>query len=392
MCSRKVGQAVALLAEQQDARKRKLCRFDRQCSLKVVDAEHWQILGHRPRGQLCGVGVMTHVLVAVGDHGPSPVPPTTTDDMHLLGKERVGRAHDRADVEVMVEVLDRDMERMSTQVKIGDDGVEPPVAIAIDHIAAVAFGEQDRVEAGVIWDRADPRSDTDFRWCRLTFHSGDDSLLRVHTATMVIHTLGPDIQATLEGFGNLAFWIVLGIIFAECGILIGFFLPGDSLLFITGLLIASGAISVNIFVACLLLFLAAVAGNITGYWIGHKAGPSLFNKPDSKLFRKEYVDKTHKFFERYGARAIILARFTPIVRTFITAIAGVARMDFRRFLVFSAIGGFLWAVGVTLAGYWLGNIEFVKKNIELILIAVVLVSVIPIGIEFVRHRRQRSAT
>lgn len=209
----------------------------------------------------------------------------------------------------------------------------------------------------------------------------------MHTATMAIQALGPDIQAILQGWGNVAFWIVLGIIFAECGILIGFFLPGDSLLFITGLLIASGAITVNIVVACLLLFLAAVIGNITGYWIGYKAGPALFRKPDSRLFRKEYVDKTHDFFEKYGARAIVLARFVPIVRTFITAIAGVVRMDFRRYVIFSAVGGVAWAIGVTLAGYYLGSIEFVEKNIEMILILVVFISVIPIVIEYVRHRR-----
>lgn len=214
----------------------------------------------------------------------------------------------------------------------------------------------------------------------------------MHTAMTAVLTIGPDIQATLEGLGDIAFWVVVGIIFAECGILIGFFLPGDSLLFITGLLIAQGTIGMNIGLACLILFLAAVLGNITGYWIGYKAGPSLFNKPDSKLFRKEYVDKTHEFFEKYGARAIVLARFVPIVRTFITAVAGIGRMDFQRYLIFSAIGGLLWAVGVTLAGYWLGNIEFVKKNIEIILIAVVLLSVIPIVIEFIRHRRgQRAA-
>ena len=214
----------------------------------------------------------------------------------------------------------------------------------------------------------------------------------MHTAMTAVLTIGPDIQATLEGLGDIAFWVVVGIIFAECGILIGFFLPGDSLLFITGLLIAQGTIGMNIGLACLILFLAAVLGNITGYWIGYKAGPSLFNKPDSKLFRKEYVDKTHEFFEKYGARAIVLARFVPIVRTFITAVAGIGRMDFKRYLIFSAIGGLLWAIGVTLAGYWLGNIEFVKKNIEIILIAVVLLSVIPIVIEFIRHRRgQRAA-
>ncbi len=213
----------------------------------------------------------------------------------------------------------------------------------------------------------------------------------VHSAA--VRALGPDWlnpETMLTNLGDIAFWVVLGIIFAECGLLIGFFLPGDSLLFITGLFIASGAISVNIAVACLLLFLAAVLGNITGYWIGYRGGPTLFSRPDSRLFRQEYVDKTHQFFNRYGARAIVLARFVPIVRTFITATAGIGRMDFRRYIVFSAIGGFIWAVGVTLAGYYLGNIEFVKKNIELILILVVFVSVVPLVFEFVRHRRQKA--
>ena len=211
--------------------------------------------------------------------------------------------------------------------------------------------------------------------------------------TAVVHALGPDWldpEYILTSFGDIAFWVVVGIIFAECGLLIGFFLPGDSLLFVTGLFIASGAISMNIYLACLILFIAAVVGNITGYWIGHKAGPSLFSKPDSKLFKKEYVEHTNRFFNKYGARAIIMARFVPVVRTFITASAGMGRMDFRRFVAFSAIGGFIWAVGVTLAGYFLGNIEFVKKNLEFILILVVFVSVVPIVFEYVKHRRQRA--
>ena len=200
----------------------------------------------------------------------------------------------------------------------------------------------------------------------------------------IVHALGPDWlnpEKLLTGLGDIAFWVVLGIIFAECGLLIGFFLPGDSLLFLTGLFIASTPpafhININIGLACLLLFLAAVIGNATGYWIGLKSGPSLFNKPDSRLFRKEYVDKTHAFFDKYGGRAIVMARFVPIVRTFITATAGIGRMPFGRYMLYSAIGGFLWAVGVTLAGYFLGNITFVKDHIELILIGVIVVSVIP---------------
>ena len=212
------------------------------------------------------------------------------------------------------------------------------------------------------------------------------------TLSAAVTALGPewlDPQTLLTGLGDVAFWVVLGIIFAECGLLIGFFLPGDSLLFITGLFIASGFISINIWLACLLLLTAAIVGNAVGYAIGYKVGPALFRREDSKLFKREYVEKTHAFFDKYGGRAIILARFVPIVRTFITAIAGVARMDFRRFMLFTAIGGVIWAVGVTLAGYFLGTIPFVKDNIEAILLLVVLVSVIPIVIEFIKHRRQR---
>ncbi len=210
-----------------------------------------------------------------------------------------------------------------------------------------------------------------------------------------VTALGPewlDPETLLIALGDIAFWVVLGIIFAECGLLIGFFLPGDSLLFITGLFIASGFISINIWLACLLLFLAAIVGNAVGYWIGYKAGPALFRREDSRIFKKAYVEKTHAFFDRYGGRAIVLARFVPIVRTFITAIAGVGRMDFRRFMLYTIIGGFLWAVCVTLAGYFLGNIPIVKSNIEVILILIVLVSVVPIGIEWIRHRREKRAT
>ncbi len=213
----------------------------------------------------------------------------------------------------------------------------------------------------------------------------------MHALTSLVQSLGPDPEALLKSLGAVAFWVALAIIFAECGLLIGFFLPGDSLLFVVGMLIAQGFIAINIGVAVLLLIIAAIIGNIVGYWIGLKAGPALFKRPDSKLFKQEYVDKTHAFFEKYGARAIVMARFVPIVRTFITAIAGVGRMDFRRYVVFSFIGAVLWAGLVTLAGYFLGNIEFVQKNIEIILILVVFVSILPIIFEYVKQRRGRAA-
>ena len=189
-------------------------------------------------------------------------------------------------------------------------------------------------------------------------------------------------------------WALVGvafIIFAECGLLIGFFLPGDSLLFLTGLFVAQNFIEQSIWLVVIVLTTMAVVGNLVGYWIGRAVGPKLFDKPDSKIFKQEYVEKTHAFFEKYGARAIILARFVAIVRTFITAIAGVAKMDFRKYALYSTIGGVLWAAGITLAGYYLGNFPIVKDNIEIVLILVVLVSILPIVIEYIKHRSEGKA-
>ena len=203
--------------------------------------------------------------------------------------------------------------------------------------------------------------------------------------------LGPSWLNPEQLLNMLGPYVLVGlcvIIFAECGLLIGFFLPGDSLLFTAGLFVAAGFIDTPIWLVCALLTVCAVAGNIVGYGIGYKVGPVLFSRPDAKALKREYVDKTHDFFERYGPRAIVLARFVPIVRTFITAIAGVARMDPRQYVTYSAIGGVAWATGVTLLGFWLGRIPFVKDNIELMLIGIVLLSIVPIIVEFVRARRE----
>jgi membrane-associated protein len=210
-----------------------------------------------------------------------------------------------------------------------------------------------------------------------------------------VHALGPalalgpswlDPGTMLNGFGSWALWGAALVIFAECGLLLGFFLPGDSLLFTVGLFVGSGFIKQPLWVACLVLTVAAILGNVSGYEIGRRTGPRVFSRPDSRLFKREYVDKTVTFFDKYGVRAIVLARFVPIVRTFITVIAGVGRMDRRRYLTYSAVGGLLWASLVTILGELLGKITFVAKNIELILILIVLVSVLPIGVEWLRHR------
>ncbi len=205
-----------------------------------------------------------------------------------------------------------------------------------------------------------------------------------------ILALGPswiDPDTILTTLGPWALWGAMGIIFAECGLLIGFFMPGDSLLFIVGMFVARDTIPQPLAVACVGLVIAAVTGNLVGYWIGRKAGPSIFRRPDSRLFKQTYVDKTHEFFDRHGSRAIVLARFVPIVRTFITVTAGVARMPFARYAVYSSIGGVLWAAGVTILGYYLGQIAFIRDHVEIILLIVVLISVIPMGFEFLRVRR-----
>lgn len=186
----------------------------------------------------------------------------------------------------------------------------------------------------------------------------------------------------------LGFWVVViacAIIFAETGLLVGFFLPGDSLLFTAGLLTSTGKLPVNIGVLLILLIVCAFIGNQVGYVIGAKAGPAIFNKPDSRLFRKEHVEHAHAFFEKHGGKALVLARFVPIVRTFVPVIVGVARMNMRHFVIFNAIGAVLWAGGVTLLGFILGDrFPWVQQNLDIIFIVIVLLSVIPIIVEFTK--------
>ncbi|XAS69724.1 VTT domain-containing protein [Micrococcaceae bacterium Sec5.7] len=197
----------------------------------------------------------------------------------------------------------------------------------------------------------------------------------------------------------LAPWVVLlvcGIIFAETGLLVGFFLPGDSMLFTAGLLVATDTIKFNIWLFAILIIVAAIVGNQAGYLIGSKAGPAIFNKPNSRLFKRENVDNAHAFFEKHGGKALILARFVPIIRTFVPVIVGVAQMDKRKFFLYNAIGAVLWGGGVTLLGYLLGDkVPWVRDNLDIIFILIVLLSVIPIGIEVIRGfaaKRQAAAS
>ena len=198
--------------------------------------------------------------------------------------------------------------------------------------------------------------------------------------------LDPDYLVNTFGLIGL-----LVIIFAECGLLIGFFMPGDSLLFAAGLLIANGVFDVPLWAVLVGVPIAASAGSLVGYWIGRKAGPALFDRPDGRIFKRKYVEQAHAFFEARGPFAIIAGRFVPVVRTFITVIAGASRMDFRRYAVYSIGVSVVWGIGFPLLGYYLGRIEFVKNNVEAIAILIALVSILPVVIEFVKHRRRSRA-
>jgi membrane-associated protein len=187
----------------------------------------------------------------------------------------------------------------------------------------------------------------------------------------------------IDTFGLIG---VMAVLFAECGLLVGFFLPGDSLLFTAGLLAADGLVA-PLWVLLVALPAAAVAGNLAGYWIGRKAGPAVFDRPDSRFLKPEYVDRSRRFFERNGARAVVLARFVPVVRTFATVMAGASRMDFRRYALHSFIGGVAWAGGLTLLGHWLGRVAVVRDHVELFVLAVVVLSLVPVAVELVRGRR-----
>ena len=198
-----------------------------------------------------------------------------------------------------------------------------------------------------------------------------------------------DPETLIHAFGPYVLWGVAFVVFAECGLFA--VLPGDSLLFTVGLLVAGGGIGHPMVFVCTVLTLAAVAGNVTGYWLGRVIGPPLF-KPRrglvGRVLDRRHVVRTEAFFDRYGNRALILARFVPVVRTFVTLVAGVGRMPFGRFITYTAIGGVLWACGVTTAGYYLGAVPLIRDNVDAVLVLVVVISVVPMLVEWWLHRRR----
>ena len=205
-------------------------------------------------------------------------------------------------------------------------------------------------------------------------------------AAVLANPISPD--QLLSGSGALL--ILAVVLFAECGLLVGFFLPGDTLLFAAGISIATGRITSSLGAFLIVAPIAAVAGNLVGYWIGYRAGPVVFHRPDSRFFRPEYVTRSHVFFERFGTWSIILGRFVPIVRTVITVMAGVGRMRFAVYAACSVIGGVIWADGILLLGHALGNVAWVVKHkgyIDYAVIVVVVLSLLPASIHYLRGRR-----
>jgi len=188
-----------------------------------------------------------------------------------------------------------------------------------------------------------------------------------------------DIESWLDKGGLV---LLAAIVFAESGLLIGFFLPGDSLLFIAGFLssTAGGNVLPALPIVALVTFVAAVTGDQVGYLFGRKVGPSLFDRPQSRLFNPKNIEKAHVFFEKHGSKTIVMARFVPIVRTFAPIVAGVGKMNYRTFVIYNIVGGALW-------GYFLGEVSWIESNIEIALILIVVISVLPMLIEILRHRR-----
>ncbi len=196
----------------------------------------------------------------------------------------------------------------------------------------------------------------------------------------------------IAAYGTWTYAVIFAIIFVETGLVIMPFLPGDSLLFAAGAFCAKPETGLNVHAMALLLFIAAVLGDTVNYWIGAKIGPAVFKREDSIWLRKKHLERAHEFFERYGGRAIILARFVPIVRTFVPFIAGVGQMTYSRFLAYNVIGGFAWIYFFTYAGYLFGNQPFVQKNFKLVILAIIILSVVPMVVEFIREWQRSRKT
>lgn len=202
--------------------------------------------------------------------------------------------------------------------------------------------------------------------------------------TDFFHKLG-NLEELIK-WGGLTVLII--IVYAETGLMVGFFLPGDSLLITAGLLASPSVQFLDIFILNIALIAAAIAGDNTGYWFGRKTGPKLFSREDSRFFKKDYLMKAKEFYEKHGGKAIVYARFVPFARTFAPIVAGIANMSYNVYIVFSIFGGIFWVMSMTLLGYYFGNIPFVKKNFEFVIIGVIFISILPVIIGYIKHKKE----
>jgi membrane-associated protein len=190
----------------------------------------------------------------------------------------------------------------------------------------------------------------------------------------------------IQSYGLVIYAILFAIVFCETGFVVIPFLPGDSLLFATGTLAARGDLDLALLIG--LLSLAGIAGDTVNYWMGHKVGPKVFKKKQSRFFKKEHLDRTHAFYDKYGGKTIVIARFVPIVRTLAPFVAGLGAMTYWKFITYNVVGGLGWVVSLTLTGYFFGNIPLVKRNLSLATIVIIVISVLPMIIEYLHARRQ----
>ena len=202
----------------------------------------------------------------------------------------------------------------------------------------------------------------------------------------IIH-LDTHLSDLIQTYGLWTYLILFVVIFCETGLVVTPFLPGDSLIFAAGTFAARGDLKVGWLF--LVLAAAAVLGDTVNYWIGKIIGPKIFHKEKTRFFKKEYLDRTHEFYEKYGAETIIIARFVPIIRTFAPFVAGIGRMSYLKFISYNVIGGVGWVAIFTFGGYFFGNIPFVKNNFSIVIIAIILISLVPAVLEFLKHRKKR---
>lgn len=206
--------------------------------------------------------------------------------------------------------------------------------------------------------------------------------------SIILH-LDQHLGALVDDYGLWIYAILFLIVFSETGLVVCPFLPGDSLLFVAGGLAAMGQGGMDITTLIIVLFLAALLGNTVNYFIGRLLGPKVFSFPNSKLFNKKALEKTHFFYEKHGGKTLIISRFLPLFRTFAPFVAGVAKMGFVRFCAFNTTGAFLWVMSLCLAGFWLFDIPFVKKNLSVFIIAIIVISLVPMLIAFINSKRAK---